>query len=53
METQEIKKQVNKLNIAYFDGGKGELLIYSSKSSRGRKELWSEITFRLEEFRRN
>ena len=53
LSQSEIKKQVNKLNIAYFDGGKGELLIYSSKSSRGRKELWSEITFRLEEFKRN
>ena len=53
LSQSEIKKQVNKLNIAYFDGAKGELLIYSSKSSRGRKELWSEITFRLEEFRRN
>ena len=53
LSQSEIKKQVNKLNIAYFDGGKGELLIYSSKSSRGRKELWSEVTFRLEEFRRN
>ena len=53
LSQSEIKKQVDKLNIAYFDGGKGELLIYSSKSSRGRKELWSEITFRLEEFRRN
>ena len=53
LSQSEIKKQVNKLNIAYFDGGKGELLIYSSKSSRGRKELWSEITSRLEEFRRN
>lgn len=53
LSQSEAKKQVNKLNIAYFDGGKGELLIYSSKSSRGRKELWSEITFRLEEFRRN
>ena len=53
LSKSEIKKQVNKLNIAYFDGGKGELLIYSSKSSRGRKELWNEITFRLEEFRRN
>jgi len=53
LSQSEIKKQVNKLNIAYFDDGKGELLIYSSKSSRGRKELWSEITFRLEEFRRN
>ena len=53
LSQSEIKKQKDKLNVAYFDGGEGELLIYSSKSSRGRKELWSEITSRLEEFRRN
>ena len=53
LSQSEIKKQKDKLNVAYFDGGEGELLVYSSKSSRGRKELWSEITFRLEEFRRN
>ena len=53
LSQSEIKKQKDKLNAAYFDGGEGELLVYSSKSSRGRKELWSEITFRLEEFRRN
>ena len=52
LSQSEIKKQVNKLNIAYFDGGKGELLIYSSKSSRGRKELWREITFRMEEYKK-
>ena len=53
LSQSEIKKQKDKLNVAYFDGGEGELLVYSSKSSRGRKELWSEITSRLEEFRRN
>jgi len=53
LSQSEIKKQQDKLNVAYFDGGEGELLVYSSKSSRGRKELWSEITSRLEEFRRN
>ena len=53
LSQSEIKKQKDKLNVAYFDGGEGELLVYSSKSSRGRKELWGEITSRLEEFRRN
>jgi len=53
LSQSEIKKQKDKLNVAYFDGAEGELLVYSSKSSRGRKELWSEITSRLEEFRRN
>ena len=53
LSQSEIKKQKDKLNVAYFDGGEGELLVYSSKSSRGRKELWSVITSRLEEFRRN
>ena len=53
LSQSEIKKQKDKLNAAYFDGGEGELLVYSSKSRRGRKELWSEITFRLEEFRKN
>ena len=48
LSQSEIKKQKNKLNSAYFDGGEGELLVYSSKSSRGRKELWKEITLRIE-----
>ena len=47
----EIKKQVDKLKEAYFDGGKSELLIYSSKSSRGRKELWNRITTRIETYK--
>ena len=53
LSQSEIKKQKDKLNVAYFDDGEGELLVYSSKSSRGRKELWSKITSRLEEFKRN
>jgi GTP-binding protein len=53
LSQSEIKKQKDKLNVAYFDGGEGELLVYSSKSRRGRKELWSKITSRLEEFKRN
>ena len=40
----EFKKQVSKLNEAYFNSGENKLLIYSSKSSRGRKELWDQIS---------
>ena len=47
----EFKKQVRKLNEAFFDNGKGELLIYSSKSCRGRKELWNKIANRIESYR--
>ena len=46
-----IKKQMDKLNEAYFDSGKSELLVYSSKSSRGRKELWNKITTRIETYK--
>ena len=53
LSQSEAKKQVNKLNVAYFNKGEEKLIAYSSKNSRGRKELWSEITFRLEEFRKN
>jgi GTP-binding protein len=52
LSQSEIKKQVNKLNVAYFDGGEDRLLAYSSKSSKGRKELWSKITNRIEAFRK-
>jgi len=48
LSKSELKKQGIKLNKAYFDGGKDELLIYSSKSGRGRKELWSTISGRME-----
>ena len=44
----EIKKQKDKLNATYFDSGEGELFVYSSKSGRGRKELWREIITRIE-----
>jgi GTP-binding protein len=44
----ELKKQGRKLNDAYFEGEEGELLIYSSKNGRGRKELWSVITALME-----
>ncbi len=48
LSKSELKKQGIKLNKAYFDGEKDELLIYSSKSGRGRKELWSTISGRME-----
>jgi len=51
LSQSEIKKQVDRLNEAYFDSGKSELLIYSSKSSRGRKELWNKITTRIEAYK--
>ena len=51
LSQSEIKKQVDKLNEAYFDSGKSELLVYSSKSSRGRKELWNKIVTRIETYK--
>jgi hypothetical protein len=36
------------LNVAYFNEGKEKLLVYSSKSGRGRKELWQKIINRME-----
>ena len=48
----EIKKQIKKLNAAYFNRGEDILLAYSSKSSKGRKELWNKITSRMEACRK-
>ena len=53
LSQSEIKKQMNKLNVAYFNGGESRLLAYSSKNSRGRRELWSRIVNRIEECRKN
>ena len=53
LSQSEIKKQMNKLNVAYFNGGESRLLAYSSKNSRGRRELWSRIVDRIEECRKN
>ena len=52
LSQSEIKKQMNKLNAVYFNGGEGRLLAYSSKSSKGRKELWKKITDQIEAFRK-
>ena len=35
LSQSKAKKQVNKLNVAYFNKGEDKLLAYSSKSSRG------------------
>lgn len=52
LSQSELKKQIRKLDEAYFGDGEDRLLIYSSKSGRGRKELWSKITNRMESYRR-
>ena len=51
LSQSEFKKQVSKLNEAYFDNEEGELLIYSSKNSRGRNELWNKIINRIESYK--
>ena len=48
LSQSEAKKQVNKLNVAYFNKGEDKLLAYSSKSSRVRKELWGKIATRID-----
>ena len=48
LSQSEATKQVNKLNVAYFNKSEDKLLVYSSKSGRGRKELWQKITNRIE-----
>ena len=47
LSQSEAKKQVKKLNVAYFNKDGDKLLAYSSKSSRGRKELWGKIDTRI------
>ena len=42
LSTSERSKQIQKIKKAF--GGEGELIVYSSKSNLGRKELWSHIT---------
>ena len=48
LSQSEVKKQVNKLKVAYSNEGEDKLLVYSSKSGRGRKELWQKINNRIE-----
>ena len=48
LSQSEATKQVKKLNVAYFNEGKDKLLVYSSKSGRGRKELWQKIINHIE-----
>ena len=51
LSQSEASKQVKKLNVAYFNEGEDKLLVYSSKSGRGRKELWQKITNRIETYK--
>ena len=48
LSQSEATKQIKKLNVAYFNEGKEKLLVYSSKSGRGRKELWQKIINSME-----
>jgi GTP-binding protein len=48
LSQSEAKKQISKLNVAYFNKGEDKLLVYSSKSGRGRKELWQKIINHME-----
>mgnify|MGYP006168810911 CR=1 FL=1 len=48
LSQSETTKQLKKLNVAYLNEGEDKLLVYSSKSGRGRKELWQEINNRIE-----
>jgi GTP-binding protein len=40
----EKSKQIKKIKAAFIGEGPRELIVYSSKSGLGRKELWSHIT---------
>ena len=52
LSQSEAIKQIKKLNVAYFPGSGDKILTYSSKNSRGRKELWSKIATRIEAYRK-
>ena len=47
LSQSEIKTQVRKLNEVYFSDSERALLVYSSKNSRGRNELWKKINSRI------
>ena len=51
LSQSEIKTQVRKLNEVYFNNSDRALLVYSSKNSRGRNELWKKINSRIESYR--
>ena len=43
LSQSEMTKQVRKINAAFFDEGAGKAILYSSKTGRGKKELWTRI----------
>ena len=48
LSQSEINKQVREINGTFFGEREGEAILYSSKSGRGKKELWSRILSRVE-----
>jgi GTP-binding protein len=50
LSQSEATKQIKKLNVTYFSEGEDKLLVYSSKSGKGRKELWQKIINRIETY---
>ncbi|GJL79709.1 MAG: putative GTP-binding protein EngB [Nitrospinaceae bacterium] len=49
LSAAEKKKQIQKIKSAYVEEGSGDLIVYSSKSNLGRKELWNHIMKLAEE----
>ena len=39
----ELKKQISKIESAFFGDSPQEMIVYSSKNHKGRKELWDRI----------
>ena len=48
LSQSEIDKQVRKINGTFFGEREGGAILYSSKSGRGKKELWSRILSQVE-----
>ena len=48
LSQSEINKQVREINGTFFGEREGEAILYSSKSGRGKKELWSRILSQVE-----
>ncbi len=48
LSQSEIDKQVRKINGTFFGKLEGGAILYSSKSGRGKKELWSRILSQVE-----
>jgi GTP-binding protein EngB required for normal cell division len=48
LSQSEINKQVREINGTFFGEREGKAILYSSKSGRGKKELWSRILSQVE-----